>query len=165
MTSCLYGFYKDGTYKVTYHHCDSYPSGFGRDVAAFIRENSMEELNTLWDTMKSTDCKSFPTKEEVLEIESHGLHCHDCGELLKWGDIDPYNGGYLEYYTSYNFMCDYRAWLGKTDWIYIIDLDRGRFLTYDHRPDRPDTGDWEQQYRIRADHPLDSIPKDWYKEL
>ena len=48
-TRGLYGFRKNGKDKITYNHWDSYPEGLGQNVLNFVKETSIEELNSIYD--------------------------------------------------------------------------------------------------------------------
>lgn len=163
-TSCLYGFCKNGEYKVTYNHFDSYPEGFGQKVVAFIRENSLEELNELCDTIKIVDRKKYPTEAELQTALAKNIYCIDRENVLIWSDIEAANGGYLKYYLSYNFMCDYTDWLHSREWLYIIDLDENKFIVYYNRY-KDMVSSWKDRFEVLGSYPLNQIPRTWAIEI
>ena len=131
-TSCLYGFKKDGKVKLMYNHSDSYPSGFGKDVVLFIRENTLKELNEICDKTKLVNRKELPNDKDIVEMIEKHIYYKEDGEILNWEDIFWSNDTFLHYYKKDFFaMPDFSAWLsGCQDYLYIINLDTNKFEVY-----------------------------------
>ena len=132
-TSCIYGFYKDGNLKVDYNNMDSYPSGFGKHVVSFIRENSVEELHEIYDKTVLVPRKGIPSKTELEEIKKKKMCISFSeGEILDWEMLSVINEGFLEHYKIGGyFMPDFSEWLHHyQDWVYIINLDDDTFEVY-----------------------------------
>ncbi len=164
-TRCLYGFKKDGILKLMYNHSDSYPSGFGKDIVLFIRENTLEELNEICDKVKLVNRKELPTDKDIMEMIEKHIYYKDNGEILNWEDIFWSNGKFLHYYKKDFFtMPDFSEWLsGLQDYLYIINLDLNKFEVYKMRlsNDKEDENSEFEDYKILKKFDLENIPKDW----
>jgi hypothetical protein len=125
-TRGLYGFYKDGVDKLTYNHFDSYPSGLGKDVINFIRKNSIENMNQIFDRIIMVDGDSTPTKEQQQNCILYYSNCVSTGKPTEWysllrnaqGDLDAFNKGLL-------YMIDNKDFIKESlfcEWAYIINL-------------------------------------------
>lgn len=151
MTSCTYGFYKNGKYKVAYNNADSYPEYFGKEIVAFIRENTLEELNELADKIKLVKRHAMPTDKEYADIEKSNMYIE---KNFTWDSLYFENCGFFDYYINgYLFMPDYSDWMGHQDWSYIINLDENLFQIYKFKNE------------FIREYDLNKIPKDWYIDL
>lgn len=172
-TSCIYGFYKNGILKVDYNHSDSYPSGFGKSVVEFIRENSLEELQDLYDKMVVVPRKEEPSEEQMKELRENNIYL-DFGreEGFNWDLISICNYKFFEYYKKgVYFMPDYIDWFyAGQDWAYLIDLDDNLFQVYKCKYAKVDFADsilekknrYKDKYQLLAQFDLSNIPKNWY---
>lgn len=172
-TSCIYGFYKKGILKVDYNHSDSYPSGFGKDVVAFIRENFLEELQELYDKILVVPRKGTPNEEQMKELRENDIDL-DFGreEGFNWELISICNHKFFEYYKkSVYFMPDCSEWFyAGQEWVYLINLDDNLFEVYKikYKNDCAQNNDLEEKnrykdrYKLLAEFDLSNVPKDWY---
>ena len=64
-TRGAYGFRKNGEDKVTYNHFDSYPDGLGSSVMQFAAENSIADMNTIFDKVVLVSQEDKPTPEQI----------------------------------------------------------------------------------------------------
>ena len=92
------GFYKNDSEKVGYNHFDSYPTGLGNDLIKFLKGKTVEDLNTICDSIALTDEDG-----------------KDAVEFLPGGEM------------SFNsFIEDYKSFLYDSlfcEYAYIINLD------------------------------------------
>jgi hypothetical protein len=150
MTSGIYGFYKNGIYKVAYNNCMSDPEYFGKNMVAFIKENSIEELNEIFYKIKLVNYKEYPNNKELQELKEKFLYCN---KEETWDEISCNNSGFLNYYVQdVYFMTDYSKWIFIQCYTYIINLSSNLFIVY------------EKDKKI-ADFPLNNIPKNWFVGL
>lgn len=148
MTSCTYGFCKNSFLKVTYNHMDSYPSGFGRKFVSFIRENTLEELNEIFNKIYLVNPSEIPSENKQKELKANGLYIDKNHNT--WDAIAVTNSGFLEYYLNNNyFMCDYANYNGHKNYSYLIDIEKEIFVV----------SKWEEKI---YEYPLTSIPRDWF---
>lgn len=147
MTTCIYGFYKNGKYKVTYCNSDGYPSGFGKNVVSFIRENTVKDLHSLYDKLKTVDRKKAPSKKERFHLSEKGLYLKDD---MVWEEIATINEGFMTYYLmDVYFIPDFIEWFEHVNYKYIINLDNNTFNVY-------------QSNKKTVEYELSNIPKDWF---
>ena len=79
-TRGTYGFIKDNITYLFYNHYDSYPSGFGEDVASFIERNTTESLNKILDKVIEGDYSELSNHfdiaiEETNDFIKNSLFC------------------------------------------------------------------------------------------
>ena len=162
-TNCLYGFKKKGNLKLDYNHFDSYPEGFGNKVVLFIRENTIEELNDIYDNIRLVSSKNYPSDEEIKILEEKNMFYKDSSGLLKWDEILSANGGFLSTYkVPLPYMCDYSHYLeGVPDYLYIIDLDENKFKVYHMCFDENKVCKDFKKQELIMEFELNNIPKDW----
>lgn len=154
-TRGVYGFYKNGEYKITYNHSDSYPEGLGEDVVKFIRETSIEEMNKIFDKIILVD-EDFPATQEQIEecIEYASLNVAS-NKISDWYCLlRKAQGNLFAYKEGLRYMIHSKGFLDNTwcEWKYIIDLDSGVLEIHD--------GD-----TITGIFDLKEIPTDWIKKL
>ncbi|MDR1639755.1 MAG: hypothetical protein LBT59_08690 [Clostridiales bacterium] len=102
-TRALYGYKRNGEQKISYCHCDGYPSGLGVTMLDFCRNSDLGEMNSLFDRI-----------ELVEEMESvKGKKLLD----LPWSYLTP-NSDHSEEWYMYD-MADFTDYQYK----YIINLD------------------------------------------
>ncbi|MBR3002518.1 MAG: hypothetical protein IKF38_03005 [Clostridia bacterium] len=130
-TSCIYGFKKNEKLKLMFNISDSYPSGFGKDIVLFIRENTLEQLNEICDNITLKDRKDFPNDREINEMKEKNIYYEHNEKILNWDDIFWINDTFLNYYKNdFYVIPDYQEWLdGLHDYLYIINLDNNNLGT------------------------------------
>ena len=168
-TSCLYGFKKNSELKLAYNHYDSYPSGWGKSIVLFIRENTLSELNEICDNIKLVDRKSLPNYNEIMEMIKKKIEYKCDGEILSWDDIFLHNYTIIEYYKKgFYIMPDYSKWIdGVNDYLYIINLDDNKFEVYeiDLLNKKVEKVYTYGKYKLLKEFDLESIPRDWDKDI
>ena len=169
-TSCTYGFYKNGDLKVDYNNSDSYPSGFGKHIVAFIRENTIDELNELYDKMVVVPRKEVPNEIETQNLKSKGIYIDSSEDVFNWEHISVFNESFLEYYKlGVYFIPDFSQWFyAGHDWAYLINLDDNTFEVYSRKYSKDENEEqlrefnrYSDKYTLRGKFSLDKIPRDW----
>ena len=127
-TRGIYGFKKNNEYKVTYSHCDSYPSWLGKKIVEYIKSHSIEEMNEVYERIilieedfkieslskeQIEKYKRILNKDELIEEDMYYLLCHNKLNLRKYDnkEIDLM-------VDSFDFIQDIFC-----IWGYIINLD------------------------------------------
>lgn len=128
-----YGFRKNGVDKLTYNHFDSYPSWLGRTVIEFCKNNTIDEMNEVYDNIFMVDRNSIPTELQIKECIENGFadfsvstqkntdwycllrNCQGNLECLK--NIKPNSFAYM--INNSDFIKD-SLWC---EYAYIINLD------------------------------------------
>jgi len=172
-TRCLYGFKKGNDYKLAYNHMDSYPSGFGKEFVSFIRENTLSELEDLYEKIVLVDRNELPNDNQIKLLIDKKMYYKDDGKILNWEEIFYENGTILEYYTKdFYIMPSYNDWIdGGFDYIYIINLDKKTFQVYRYSSSSEDKVIEDNldcnfpSDALEKEFPLEKIPKDWYRSL
>ncbi|MEG1299594.1 MAG: hypothetical protein RSC93_02730 [Erysipelotrichaceae bacterium] len=130
-TRGAYGFkYKD-VKKVTYSHYDSYPSRLGVNVLNFIKENSINQLKAIFDSIVLiSDTESKPTDKQIEECRMWADD--NIFQKKNKGCIDWYwllctaQGSLSCYAQGLKYMTDDSKFLADSlfcEWAYIINLD------------------------------------------
>ena len=169
MTSCCYGFIKNGIVKVTYHYSDSYPTGFGKHIIGFIRENTIPELHELFDKLILVDPDEKPNLNQIAELKTLGIYTGR-DEILSWGIISLENDGFMEHYKmKAYFIPNFKKWMFTSNWLYLINLNDDTFEIYKGVAKKIIKGiekknRYDNIYLV-ANYKLDAIPKDWYFDL
>ena len=172
-TSCIYGFYKNGVLKVDYNNSDSYPRGFGKSVVGFIRENSLEELQELYEKIVVVPRKESPSEEQLKELKKNNMYLDfSTDEGFNWEIISLCNDKFLEYYQKgVYFMPDFTEWFyAGQEWVYLINLDDNVFEIYKGKYTHTYVADsileeinrYKEKYELLAQFDLSNVPKDWY---
>lgn len=68
-TRGAYGFRKGEQDKLTYNHFDSYPSGLGLTIMGFIRDNTDENMEAIFDKIQLVNESDVPTPEQAKGCE------------------------------------------------------------------------------------------------
>lgn len=144
-TRGAWGFVRDGKFKVTYNHFDSYPEGLGVKVLNFLRTTTLKELHKIYDkiilvcdfgdaSLNNNIVSSIPTKEQINECCNYlnkkvGLRAKESiitwYQLLRESQFKP-----EEYKTNLRYMRDGEDFLWDSvfcEFGYIIDLDKLKF--------------------------------------
>lgn len=139
-TRGLWGIRKNGADKLTYNHCDSYPSWLGVKIVLFISDLTETDLNKLFDSLELVEEDSKPTKEQKVLCKKFGLYNNIVGTrsdddwycLLReaQGNFSLYEAIAKEsdskkcrmpFINSNDFIKDSLF----CEWAYIINLDTG----------------------------------------
>lgn len=129
-TRGLMGFSKNGVKKVTYNHCDSYPSGLGVEIAKFIKETNTDELNKIFDRIKLVDENIPATQEQIDECKKYADTSVGSGRLEDWYCLLKKAQGTLSAYKEgLRYMLDGENY-SSIEWEYIINLDTNELEIY-----------------------------------
>jgi hypothetical protein len=132
-----FGFRVNGEDKLMYNHSDSYPSGLGLDLLAFLKGINMATLKKKVAKLTAVDNdKARPTAAQkakcrkagtvnlgVAEQSENDWYClirnaqGDLGKLLEVGFFDEGNTFVLD-----SIFCE---------WAYIVNLDTGKLEVYE----------------------------------
>lgn len=129
-TRGAWGFRKDGKLKITYNHCDSYPTWLGVRIAEFVKYTGTEDMIQIFDRIQMVnDDIAQPSREQILECARQ----LDIDETeLTSGKISWYwllrgtQGSPKAYVDGLTYMIDSESFLEDglfCEWAYIIDLD------------------------------------------
>ena len=133
-TRGAYGFHKGGVDKITYNHFDSYPTGLGADVAAFVCQHTDEEMATIFDRIVIVDTKEKPTGDQIAECMPFfdGNVSEQTPE--EWYSLLRATQGDLEAHAmGLRYMIDNADFLKDSlfcEWGYVINLDKGVLEIY-----------------------------------
>lgn len=128
-TRGLFGFKVNGETKLIYNHWDSYPSGLGEKLAAFIAFADLAKVKEAAAGLRDVT-GSTPTPEQVE-------HCK------RWTNLGVGRQSTQDWYcllrgTQGNAAATLESGLYEdgsdmmgVEWTYIIDLDGGVFEVYD----------------------------------
>lgn len=143
-TRGFYGFKKDGEYKVTYNHFDSYPDGgLGEDVVRFCESTSTGEMKKIFDEIEMIGQNIDPTEEQIkncvpwtdLSVSNQSTSDWYCLLRKAQGDLEAYKNG-LKYMKD-----DSWALTEKDTWLeygYVINLDDDTLDFYTYMGSEPD---------------------------
>lgn len=129
-----WGFRMDGKDKLTYNHCDSYPSGLGETIKQFIITHSIEELKSIADNIVLVDKDSTPTQKQINECQKFADQGVSTGKLTEWYVLLREAQGNPEAYTKgLKYMISYPEFIKDSlfcEWAYIINLDTETLEVY-----------------------------------
>jgi len=182
-TSGAYGFRIDDTDKVTYNHFDSYPEWLGKQVVAFIKAHSVDEMRSIARSIVLVNAKTKPTPEQVKECERWTNITVSEQSTEDWYCLLREAQGNLEAYTQgLRYMIDDSSFLGDSlfcEWAYIINLDDGVlevYVGFQKRQDKnpanryrnlPCQYDKPEYYPVKLllTFDLQRIPDDWLERV
>lgn len=136
MGTCgAFGFRLNGQDKVTYNHCDSYPTGLGLSLLEDLKGSSIEHLTRVAQEIILVPEGATPTPEQVetckgwanLSVGSRSENDWYCLLRNAQGTLKPYLTEGLRY------MLDSQDILLSSlicDWAYIVNLDTRMFEIY-----------------------------------
>ena len=133
-TRGAYGFHKGGVDKIAYNHWDSYPTGLGADVAAFVCQHTDEEMATIFDRIVIVDTKEKPTSDQIAEcmpffdgnVSEQTPEDWYCLLRKAQGNLEAYAGGLRYMIGQADFLKDSLF----CEWGYVINLDKGVLEVY-----------------------------------
>jgi hypothetical protein len=123
-----YGFRVNDRDKLTYNHFDSYPSGLGNTIIAFIKETSDEELTDIANRLVLVDGESIPTPQQIEDLRQYFN-----GEVSTQNIDDWYcllreaQGNPFEYKNGLNVMLEDSGFVLNSlfcEYAYIINVDK-----------------------------------------
>jgi len=132
-TRGAYGFIVNGIEKITYNHWDSYPTGLGANIAAFIEDTPIEEL-TIANNIVLVNGYTTPTNKQIKECEQYHNSNVSTGEKEEWysllreaqGNLYAFKNGLKFMINNDSFLEDSRC----CEWAYIINIDEGVLEVY-----------------------------------
>lgn len=130
-THGAYGFRINNQDKVTYNHGDSYPSGLGADIVAFIKRNTLDHLRLIALGLRMVDEDNVPSADER---EKYKAFCNMNVDNSTWyqllreaqGDFEALENGLDVMIDREDFLTDSLF----CEWAYIINLDDGVLEIY-----------------------------------
>ena len=133
-TRGAYGLHKGGVDKIAYNHWDSYPTGLGADVAAFVCQHTDEEMNTIFDRIILVATKEKPTGDQIAEcmpffdgnVSEQTPEDWYCLLRKAQGNLEAYAGGLRYMIGQAKFLMDSLF----CEWGYVINLDKGVLEVY-----------------------------------
>lgn len=123
------GFILKGENYITFNSMDSYPSGLGKEVIEFIKENNLCELKETVSELKVVDDNAKPTPREFnvcASIYNKSTAPDSWFELLQ-----GLNG--IEALVKVPYMLDYSYFLYDSlfcEWAYIVNFDTKKLEVY-----------------------------------
>ena len=149
----VYGFLKNGKYKVTETNFDGAYEDLGNKIVDFINTTTIKEMNKIFEKIILVDVIAVATKEQIkeckrytnLEIGTRKLTDFNCLLCKSRGDLRPYRDENLKY------MEDHQTEIGNYFYEYIINLD-------------DNTLEIRQYGDIILRFDLLDIPKSWIKQ-
>lgn len=117
-TRGLYGIRKKGMDKLTYNHYDSYPGGLGNDIVELCKNNSIQDLNRLYDLIELVDSEELPIKLQSIEDLQRAIDNNQ--RIFMSNDSE---------FIKNSLFCEYA---------YIINLDDNVIETYVGFQEKPD---------------------------
>ncbi len=127
-TRGAYGFRHNGIDKVTYNHCDCYPSGLGKSVIEFIKRNNLEGLKRIEQGIRLVNEDVDPSDEDIKKYDAFcNMNVGGPGEHISWykllrdaqGDFEALENGLDVMIDSAGFLKDSLF----CEWAYIVNLD------------------------------------------
>lgn len=142
-TRGAYGFYKGGVTKATYNHFDSYPSGLGATMIDFVRENSDEVLNSIFDKLIMVNEGDKPTEEQIKQCEKWtNLAVSEQSKDNWYCLLRNAQGVPEEFNKGLEFMIDGQDFIQNSlfcEYAYIINLEARELEFYVGFQDKPNS--------------------------
>lgn len=136
-TSGAYGFHKNGIDKITFNKFDSYPNYLGENITDFIMNNSIEEINRIFDRIIMVDDNIKPTKEQIIECKNYFENFY--GMIPNMTEDNWYallfkvHGNLNLYKNELKYMIENNDTIKNSiycRWGYIINLDKNELEIY-----------------------------------
>ena len=125
-TNGAIGFRKDNKDKITYNHCDSYPSWLGVQVFEFVQSITADELAQIADKIQLITEDDKPTQEQIEECEKYMDLRVDDKSPDNWYCLLRKAQGNLAAYKDILYMIDSHDFLRDSlfcEWAYVINVD------------------------------------------
>lgn len=134
-----FGFRVDGQDKIAYRQFDSYPSGGGEDVAAFVRKhrrngvlfkNVVEKIRKIEVVNEDVP----PTREQINRFRKYADTNVSTGKLTEWYVLLRNLQGDLAGYADAGVILDASDFLKESlfcEWAYIVNLDTNKLEVYE----------------------------------
>lgn len=171
------GFVVDGTEKIAYNHCDSYPSGLGADVLGWLHKAHLGAVKRQASELRLAGPGSKPTAEDVERLRAYADQGVSTGDLNDWYVLLRHTQGNLAAMLDAGVIEDAAGFPLDSlfaEWGYLVDLDAQRFEVYRGFQDAPhDKGRFAGREPYRPPHstsanywpvalvaswPLDALP-------
>ena len=141
-TRGAYGFYINGSEKVTYNHSDSYPTYLGAEIIKNIQEAPDELLLKVAGKIYLIIEGAHPTPEQIEKYKQFYNADVSTGKPNSWYDLLHEAQGDLSAYIKkgLNIMEDSREFLKDSlscEWAYIINMDNKTLELYKGRNKDP----------------------------
>lgn len=173
------GFVIEGTEKIAYNHCDSYPESLGADTLTWLSAASKdpETLRAQVSALRVVNRDESPTQEDVdrlapwTNLDVGNRSTDDWYNLLRETQGNPaamLRAGYIE--DAGDFPTDSLF----AEWGYVVDMDaktfevyrgfqkeqhdKGRFASRPHDRERTALGDTYYPVALAASWPFDALP-------
>jgi hypothetical protein len=136
-TSGAYGFHKKGIDKITFNKFDSNPSFLGENIVSFIMNNSISEMNDVFERIILVDDKTKPTEEQISECEDYFEDFY--GMISNMSKDNWYallfkvHGRLSLYKNDLKYMIDNNETIKESvycQWGYVINLDSNELEVY-----------------------------------
>lgn len=133
-TRGAWGFRKDNVDKITYNHCDSYPSGLGKTIKEFICNHLIEELEKTADRIVLIDGKTSPIEKQIkecskfIDLDVSTKSKYDWYCLLRETQGNP-----EAYVKDIRYMIDNSKFIKDSlfcEYAYVINLDTKKLEIY-----------------------------------
>lgn len=132
-TRGAFGFTKNGVNKITYNHFDSYPTGLGLDIIAFIMRNNYEEISKIFDKITMVKHNDIPTVDQLKTLEEYFGSRIDISKVKDMEDIIGSNQYITDFQKGFPYMIDDEKFMGNSlfcEYAYIINLDDNTLEVY-----------------------------------
>jgi len=135
-TRGLYGFIINDELKVTYNHCDSYPTGLGEDVKNFIINNDIEKIKEVASKIRLVKSGEVPSADDISKYEKYYNQNVNGGSVEDFYALLRETQGNLQVYIddeNFDIMKDDSKFLENSlfcEWAYFINLDSGKLEIY-----------------------------------
>lgn len=159
-TRGAWGFRINGIDKVTYNHHDSYPSGLGKDVLAFVKETSTDELKTIAEKIRLVKESGKPTEADIkkykalanLGVSEQSYDDWCCLLRNSQGEPELYRDDDLDIMIdSHKFLLDSLF----CEYAYIINIDDQTFEFYTGYNKTKGTGRYDSKQPPKEPHQND----------
>lgn len=128
-----YGLKYDDEVKISYNHCDSYPSGLGVNLKTELNNYSINQLIKAFNRIILV-CDDFNKKETIEETKLKLIvkeKLNDDSRSMEWYSILRQFQGKLKPYVKDGFQYMYDGqYDGGIEYKYIVNLDEKTFECY-----------------------------------
>ena len=133
-TRGAYGFIKNNVEKITYNHFDSYFEGLGQNIVDFVKNNSIDILNKIFDKIEMVRSYDEPTQQQIAECYRYADLTVSNKSYKDWYCLLRNTQGNLEFYKDdLRYMIDNKEFMGNSlfcEYAYIINLDTNELEFY-----------------------------------
>jgi hypothetical protein len=153
-TRGAFGFVRYDAEKLTYNHCDSYPSGLGLDILRWAKNVlDWNSIRAQVDDLTLVDEQVKPTAEEAIKFAMYTDDRVSSGD--DWYSILRNTQGDPQSILNAGAMIDSHGFLTDSlfcEWAYIVDFDTNSLDVYrGFQTSPPKAGRWAAPERIAAE--------------